>query len=423
MTGCGIAMKYWAVVFSIQFIICSFSGCVGDSSDLDGDGISDDFDEDKDGDGWMNDVEIMCGTDLEIFESSPSDRDGDGICDIIDPDLDGLLDRWRNPYWPYESFTNDLEWYGMNITTWQMENGGWRKDNHEGYTRAYNGTGFEGSHFANLATFANKATTDEIRFLSEQYLLTDDPDNKSAFRDSVGRGIGFILEAQHHSGGWPQVFPFVDCSPSNCEYHNYMTFNDYVIPSVILLLMDVKNRIEPFDSEIVEGINFTLIDNALENAMKFLINSQISIDGKPTLWGQQHHPETLESVSGRSWELPCRTPNESSFVVSILLNWPERTPEIYNATWGAVDWYLENAIEGSRFDQKSGSIIESSGSLMWYRYYNVSDDQYFLTDYDSNKVYDIMDIPEEQRKTYSWAYKWGEAIVRETSKIPESERF
>ena len=60
---------------------------------------------------------------------------------------------------------------------------------------------------------------------------------------------------------------------------------------------------------------------------------------------------------------------------------------------------------------------------MWYRYYNVSEDRHFLTDYESNKVYELEDLPEEQRKTYSWAYKWGEGIVRESSKIPINERF
>ena len=43
---------------------------------------------------------------------------------------------------------------------------------------------------------------------------------------------------------------------------------------------------------------------------------------------------------------------------------------------------------------------------MWYRYYNVSEDRHFFTDYESNKVYELEDLPEEQRKT-CWAYKWG----------------
>jgi PelA/Pel-15E family pectate lyase len=393
-----------------------------ESKDLDGDGVGNTRDLDDDGDGWSDENEVICQTNSLDISSIPIDSDGDGICDLLDPDLYGLLDKFR---WIREWDNDEAnpEWYGMNITTWQMENGGWRKNNFEGYTSTYDGVGFPNSHFANLATFANKATTGEIRYLSFQYSESENFTNKSAFRNAVERGIQFIIDAQHPSGGWPQVYPYVDCSPSNCEYHNYMTFNDYVIPSAILLLMDVNDRKTPFNSDIVENVNFTEIEMALENGIDFLIASQIVVNGTPTLWGQQHDPESLEPLAGRSWELPCRTPNESSFVVSILLNWPERTPEIYNATWGAVDWYVENAIEGVRFDQKNGTILESEGRLMWYRYYNVSDDQFFLVDYDSNKVYNLNDIPEEQRKTYSWAYKWGEGIVRETAKILESDRF
>lgn len=393
-----------------------------ESKDLDGDGIGNTRDLDDDGDGWSDENEVICQTNSLDISSIPIDSDGDGICDLLDPDLYGLLDKFRG----IREWDNDEanpEWYGMNITTWQMESGGWRKDNFEGYTDTYDGVGFPNSYFANLATFSNKATTGEIRYLSFQYLESSNSTNKSIFRNAVEKGIQFIIDAQHPSGGWPQVYPYADCSPSNCEYHNYMTFNDHVIPSAILLLMDVNDRKMPFDSDIVENVNFTEIEMALENAIDFLIASQIVVNGIPTLWAQQHDPESLEPLGGRSWELPCRTPNESYFVVSILLNWPERTPEIYNATWGAVDWYVENAIEGVWFDQKNGTIVESEGRLMWYRYYNVSDDQFFLVDYDSNKVYNLSDLPEEQRKTYSWAYKWGEGIVRETAKIPESERF
>ena len=107
---------------------------------------------------------------------------------------------------------------------------------------------------------------------------------------------------------------------------------------------------------------------------------------------------------------------------AILLNWPDRSPAIVNATWGAVDWYEDNAINDVRFDQNNGTISRHDGALMWYRYYNVSQDEYFFSKYDSEKVYDLYDLPESQRSTYSWAYNWGERIVIETSKIPFYER-
>ena len=44
---------------------------------------------DADGDGWLDQLEIDCGTDPNDNASFPTDTDGDGICDALDDDIDG----------------------------------------------------------------------------------------------------------------------------------------------------------------------------------------------------------------------------------------------------------------------------------------------------------------------------------------------
>jgi hypothetical protein len=44
---------------------------------------------DADGDGWLDQLEIDCGTDPNDSNSTPTDTDGDGICDALDEDIDG----------------------------------------------------------------------------------------------------------------------------------------------------------------------------------------------------------------------------------------------------------------------------------------------------------------------------------------------
>ena len=60
-----------------------------ETSDLDGDGIGDNADTDRDGDGFSNDVETQVGTDPNDANSVPADIDGDLIPDAIDDDRDG----------------------------------------------------------------------------------------------------------------------------------------------------------------------------------------------------------------------------------------------------------------------------------------------------------------------------------------------
>ena len=146
-------MRATAILLMSQFVLVTISGCL--------------VNDDSDGDGWSDSQEMQCGTDKRDVSDTPKDQDNDGKCDATDPDFAGLLEHFRSIR-EFDNFDFDKEWYAMNITTWQMDNGGWRKDNAEGYTKAYNGTGFSGSHFANLATFANKATTAEIRYLAQR---------------------------------------------------------------------------------------------------------------------------------------------------------------------------------------------------------------------------------------------------------------
>lgn len=60
-----------------------------ETSDLDNDGIGDNADTDRDGDGFSNDVETSQGTDPNDAASTPPDLDGDFIPDSVDDDLDG----------------------------------------------------------------------------------------------------------------------------------------------------------------------------------------------------------------------------------------------------------------------------------------------------------------------------------------------
>ena len=82
---------------------------------------------DADGDGFLNDVELDCGSDPYDNQSIPSDTDADGICDYQDPDLDGdgVSNEEDNfPYDSNESSDSDQDGIGDNSDL-DDDNDGW----------------------------------------------------------------------------------------------------------------------------------------------------------------------------------------------------------------------------------------------------------------------------------------------------------
>ncbi len=88
--------------------------------DLDGDGIGDNLDPDRDGDDISNDYEIQLGYDPDDKTSTPPDMDKDRIPDALDDDIDGdgvPNDKDAFPYDKTESKDLDKDGIGDNADT------------------------------------------------------------------------------------------------------------------------------------------------------------------------------------------------------------------------------------------------------------------------------------------------------------------
>ena len=404
--------------------------------DVDRDGTGDNADTDDDGDGWTDIQEKECSSNPEISLDYPLDKDSDGICDPLDPDLAGLLTphrsftvSWSANFIPdLLNATQNPELFGKNITTWQMENGGWGSKGIESYMKPWDGEEDKSSFSClknscpveNLSTFDNNATTAEIRFLAYLFEHSESEENRSIFKSSVTLGVDFIINSQYESGGWPQVYPE---RYSDGTYSNMVAFNDHSMVRVMLLLRDIEDGYGPFSGELVEELSFANISSSLDLAMDYILNSQIIVEGEPTIWCQQHEPETYAPVHGRPYELPGRASWESSGVTALLLNWPDRSQRIENATSGAVQWFHDNVIMNKTYIYltsgywENGNITESDGGMMWYRFYNLTDDQFFMAGRDSVKVYHTWDLSVEMKTSYTWGGDWGSEIINETSKM------
>ncbi len=370
----------------------------------------------------------ISGSDKSADIQKSEERESD-----LHPNLKGLLDKHRSfsvsHYKPdLLNASSDPEFFGKNITTWQMENGGWGSKGIESYKMPWDGVEARSSFFClktscpveNLSTFDNNATTAEIRFLAYLFHSSESEGNRSDFKLSINRGIEFIINSQYESGGWPQVFPE---RYSDGIYSNMVTFNDHSMVRILLLLWDVQDGYGPFSEDLIEGLNLSKISSSLKLGIDYILNSQIIVNGVPTIWSQQHDPETYAPVHGRPYELPARASWESSGVAALLLNWPDRSQRIENATSGAVQWFHDNVILNKSYiyetpgHWENGNIVDSEGAMMWYRFYNLTDNQFFMSGRNSEKVYDTDNLSFEMRTSYTWGGDWARDLFLETSKM------
>ncbi len=91
----------------------SGNGTPPDGENGNGTGDDNETEEDSDGDGWNDTVELECGTDPYDPFSYPSDIDDDGIPDKLDPDMDG------------DGVPNEKDAYPRDPKRWKEEEPGY----------------------------------------------------------------------------------------------------------------------------------------------------------------------------------------------------------------------------------------------------------------------------------------------------------
>ncbi len=320
-----------------------------------------------------------------------------------------------NSYRGYSELTDaasgmDIDQYTYNMTTWQIANGGFDKAHADKYKSAYTG-GAKSSWTAkgggDLGTIDNNATVQEMRLLAVRYKATTNSNYKSAFKTSFNKAVNFLLTMQRSKGGLPQVWP------KRGNYSDQITLNDNAMIRAMVTMMDIANKTSPFDSDIIDDNTRSKMKSALDKAIDYLLKAQIVNDGKLTVWCAQHDTNSLAPVGARAYELASKSGSESAGAVWFLMNWPEQTEAIQKSIKGAIEWYKKTRVTGLYFNKKQGRFEEREGNVLWYRFYEVNNDNYFFCDRDgaSTKTQDFTKISEERRTGYQWAGDYGTALI------------
>ncbi len=267
-----------------------------------------------------------------------------------------------------------------------------------------------------VGTFDNDATITELRFLARVQAAAPGPEG-DAWRRSLLRGIRYTLAAQYPNGGWPQVYPLEG------GYHDAITYNDDALDNIVSFLKDVAGG-EGDYAFVPQDVRGAAV-GADARALDVVLKSQVRINGKLTVWGQQHDALTLEPVSARNFEPPALSAAESATLLVYLMRLDNPSPEVKVSIRAGVQWLKDNALHDvALVRDASGRHLqaEPGAPLLWARYYDLTTGKPIFGDRDKSIHDDMMEISAERRNGYSWynttPQKALDAYARWTVKFP-----
>jgi PelA/Pel-15E family pectate lyase len=266
-----------------------------------------------------------------------------------------------------------------------------------------------------ISTIDNDATNTQLHFL--RLVIAALPAAQSAkYRKSYLRGIEYLLEAQYPNGGWPQVYPLAG------GYHDAITYNDDAVRESMESLQAVADGETPFVPAAIRA----RAKAAVAKGLAITLKSQIVVDGKKTVWCQQHDELTLAPVSARNYEMPSEASGESATLLEYLMSLPKPSPAVKSAIESGVAWFQKTAIHDEIWtgDRTTGRHLEKApGSTIWARYYQIGTDMPIFGDRDKSIHDDVMEISNERRNGYAWYNSDGVEMLAkyETWKLANSE--
>ncbi|MBR4301970.1 MAG: pectate lyase [Bacteroidaceae bacterium] len=311
--------------------------------------------------------------------------------------------------------TQEAEMVADSVLAYQFPSGGWAKNQNwhwleigmKAYERASVRQQIQ-SKSGIGSTFDNSATIQELQFLSKMYKAT----RKKIYRKAFLKGFEYMLEAQYDNGGWPQYYPLKIREDGSYDYSVHITFNDDVMTNIMRMMRDIAaGNKAPYDALKLRKADLKRAQDAFEKAVDCVLDCQIKRDGKPTVWCQQHHYETLEPVGARIYEFPSFTGcGEIPKVLELLMEIENPSDELKVAIEGAVEWLRNHAIYGYRHETYINEwgmsdrrlVPDKNAKPLWARYYDLETERPYFADRDGKRYDNYEDISHERRNGYSW---------------------
>ncbi len=249
-----------------------------------------------------------------------------------------------------------------------------------------------------VGTFDNNATTSQIRFLAKIATALGERSGEP-YRAAVRRGLDYVFAAQFPNGGFPQVYPLEG------GYHDAITYNDNALINILEFLRDVADA--KADFAFVSAEVRARATAALDRSLACILATQIVVDGRRTVWCQQHDALTLAPTSARNYEMPSQSGSESDDVMLYLMGIPSPSPAVVTAVHAAAAWFKKTEMHGVAFrrDPATGDralLKDPAQTSLWARYYEIGSDRPLFGDRDKSIHDDVSEISKERRNGYSW---------------------
>ena len=342
--------------------------------------------------------------------------------------------EWKNivRHSPDSFFTTDeATRIAENVLLYQRCTGGWIKNwpMHKPLTDEEKAQVVKDKNRRDDSTTDNDATIMEMTFLAKYY--RNSTSKSTEVREAFVKAVEYLLSGQYDNGGWPQFWP------ENKGYQVHITYNDDAMVQTMNMLKAIIDRKAPFDSianDIPADRQADLdarTKKAFDKGIGCILNTQIVVDGKPTVWCQQHDHITLKPAPARAFELASYCSQESAKIVELLMSLPEPDSMVIKAVEGAMAWFEKYKITGIRlewFTDESGKpdvrvAEDENAPVIWARYYDLEKCEPLFSDRDGLPRKTFSEVGQERRTGYSWYnyapadlykryYKWKKNIGR-----------
>jgi PelA/Pel-15E family pectate lyase len=248
-----------------------------------------------------------------------------------------------------------------------------------------------------VGTFDNWATTTQMRYLA-RVIAALTPEAGRNYRASFQRGLEYIFAAQYPNGGWPQVWPLQG------GYHDAITYNDGAMVNVLELLRSVADGRDEF--AFVSRRTRKHSAASLKRGIECVLATQVIVEGRRTVWCQQHDALTLQPASARNYEMPSLCGQESAGIMMLLMQLPEPDRDIVAAVHAAAAWFEKTAIYDVAFrnDGTNGRVLVAAPGHgpLWPRYFEIGTDRPIFGERDKTIHDRVEEISKERRRAYNW---------------------